>query len=177
MIYHANYGPPLLEQGAHFVGAVKQVTPFNAHAAKSVDQFSEYAGPTKGFIEQVYCLRPYADANNRTMILLENATGTRAVSMAFSIEQLPYVTLWKNTNAKEEGYVTGLEPGTGFPYNRRVERQFGRVPKLKPGQTREIAIDFAILEGGDQVKSAVEEIGKILARQKTQVDKESAKIE
>jgi len=51
------------------------------------------------------------------------------------------------------------------------------VPKLKPGQTREIAIDFAILEGGDQVKSAVEEIGKILARQKTQVDKESAKIE
>jgi len=177
MIYHANYGPPLLEQGAHFVGAVKQVTPFNAHAAKSVDQFSEYAGPTKGFIEQVYCLRPYADANNRTMILLKNAGGTRAISMAFSIEQLPYVTLWKNTNAKEEGYVTGLEPGTGFPYNRRVERQFGRVPKLKPGQTREIAIDFAILEGGDQVKSAVEEIGKILARQKTQVDKEAAKIE
>jgi len=153
------------------------VTPFNAHAAKSVDQFSEYAGPTKGFIEQVYCLRPYTDANNRTVILLENASGTRAVSMAFSIEQLPYITLWKNTNAKEEGYVTGLEPGTGFPYNRRVERQFGRVPKLKPGQTREFTIDFAIHEGSEKVKHAVDEVARIQAGRKTHVDKEAVKIE
>jgi galactose mutarotase-like enzyme len=177
MIYHANYGSPLLEKGAQFVAAARQVTPFNAYAAKSVKQFNEYDGPAKGFIEQVYCLHPYADAKGGTMILLHNAAKDRAVSMAFSVEQLPYLTLWKNTNAKEEGYVTGLEPGTGFPYNRRIERKFSRVPKLKPGQSRQFTIDFAIHSDKEAVKRAADEIAKIQAGRQTQVDSEPAKIE
>ncbi|PYI84943.1 MAG: DUF4432 domain-containing protein, partial [Verrucomicrobia bacterium] len=177
MIYHANYGPPLLEKGARFVAAAKQVTPFNAHAAKSVKQFNEYDAPTKGFIEQVYCLQPYADANGRTSILLENAAQDRAVSMMFSVGQLPFLTLWKNTNTKEEGYVTGLEPGTGFPYNRRIERKFGRVPKLNPGQSRHFTLDVAILSDKEAVKKAGDEIAKIQAGRPTQVDNEPVKID
>ena len=177
VIYHANYGGPLLEQGSKFVAAVKQVTPFNAHAAKSVSEFAGYAGPTKGFIEQVYCLRPFADAGGRTMILLQNAAADRAVSMAFPVEQLPYVTLWKNTNAREEGYVTGLEPGTGFPYNRRVERQFGRVPKLGPGRSQRFTIDFAIHPDRESVERATAQIEAIRAGRKMQIDAEPVKIE
>ena len=104
MIYHANHGPPLLEAGSHFKGPIKRVTPFNAHAAKSVTSYAEYSRPVKGFIEQVYCLEPYADEQGKTMILLQNAPGNRAVSMQFDVSELPYVTLWKNCNAVEEGY-------------------------------------------------------------------------
>jgi hypothetical protein len=177
IIYHANYGPPLLERGSRFVGAVRQVTPFNAHAAKSVNAFAEYEGPTKGFIEQVYCLYPYADENRRTMIMLQNGAGDRAVAMSFSVDQLPFVTLWKNTAALEEGYVTGLEPGTGFPYNRRIERQFGRVPRLQPGASRSFQIELAILEGNTQVARAREQITRIQAGRQTQVDAAPVKIE
>jgi hypothetical protein len=177
LIYHANYGPPLLEKGARFVAAAKQVTPFNAHAAKGMKSFDEYDGPVKGFIEQVYCLHPYADAQGRTTILLQNAAKDRAVSMAYSVEQLPYLTLWKNTNAKEEGYVTGLEPGTGFPYNRRIERKSGRVPKLGSGQSRQFTIDVAIHSDKDSVKKASDEIAKIQASRPMQVDSEPVKIE
>jgi uncharacterized protein DUF4432 len=177
MIYHANYGPPLLDKGARFVAAAKQVTPFNGNAVKAVKSFEEYDGPTKGFIEQVYCLHPYADAKGRTMILLQNAAKDRAVSMAYSLEQLPYLTLWKNTNAKEEGYVTGLEPGTGFPYNRRIERKFGRVPKLAAGQSRQFTIDFAIYADKESVKKGAEEIAKIQAGRPMQADSEPSKIE
>jgi hypothetical protein len=144
MIYHANFGPPLLEAGSRFVGAAKQVTPFNAHAAKSANSYTEYAGPTKGFVEQVYCIRPSAGADGKTTIMLHNAAGDKGISMSYRLSELPYLTLWKNTTAFEEGYVTGLEPGTGFPRNRRFERQFGRVPKLKPGETRTLRIDYAI---------------------------------
>jgi hypothetical protein len=177
VIYHTNYGPPLLQQGARFVGAVRRVTPFNAHAAKGVDGYDRYADPVKGFIEQVYCLEPYADASNRTMIMLQNEAGDRAASIAFSLEQLPFVTLWKNTAAREEGYVTGLEPGTGFPYNRRVERRFGRVPKLASGQTRRFAIDYAIHVGKDGVERAAREIARIQAGRRTQINAEPARIE
>lgn len=177
VIYHANYGPPLLEIGARFVGAVQRVTPLNAHAAKSISQFSEYSAPKKGFIEQVYCLHPLADAAGRTMILLQNAAADRGVSMSFPIEQLPYVTLWKNLTALEEGYVTGLEPGTGFPYNRRIERKAGRVPKLGPNQTRRFTIDFAILTSTGEVQQANGEIARIQAGKKIEMDAEPAKIE
>ena len=177
IIYHANYGPPLLEQGARFLAPVRRVTPFNAHAAKSVNSFGDYAGPVRGFIEQVYCVHPLADAQHRTTILLQNAAASRAVTMSFSIEQLPYVTLWKNTNAKEEGYVTGLEPGTGFPYNRRLERLAGRVPKLKPGESREFTIDFAILPDKEAVNSAAAQIARLQAQQPPQVDTEPVKVE
>jgi hypothetical protein len=177
IIYHVNYGPPLLGQGARFSGAVKQVTPFNAHAAKSVSAWTEYSEPVTGFIEQVYCLRPYADADNRTMIMLQNLASDRAVSMAFPIEQLPYVSLWKNTSALEEGYVTGLEPGTGFPTNRRLERKAGRVPKLKPGAEVSFTIDFALLSGKDEVSRAAAQIARIQAGRPTQLDAEPAKIE
>ena len=170
IIYHSNYGPPLLEKGSKFIGAVKQVTPFNANAAKDVNQFADYEGPTKGFIEQVYCVYPYADENGRTLAMLKNAAGDRAVSLTFPVQQLPYFTLWKNTTALEEGYVTGLEPGTGFPYNRRIERQFGRVPKLKPGESRRFTIDFAIHTGRDEVKRIADRITRIQAGRDTLID-------
>jgi hypothetical protein len=170
ILYHANYGRPLLEEGAQFLGPVGRVIPFNEHAAKSNDTYSRYAGPTPGFIEQVYCLMPLADSKGRTLIALRNRAGDRAVSMAFSVTDLPYVTLWKNTPAEGEGYVTGLEPGTNFPNNRRVERKHGRVPKLVPGGTHWASIDFAIHLGADQVANVSERIKAIQGDRKTIVD-------
>jgi hypothetical protein len=144
IIYHANFGPPLLEEGSTFVAAVERVTPFNQHAAKDLASYGNYQGPRLGFIEQVYCLRPKSDRAGRALIMLRNKARDKAVSMNFATGELPFVTLWKNTNALKEGYVTGLEPGTGFPNNRRIERKFGRVPKLPPGGTFKASIDVTI---------------------------------
>lgn len=168
IIYHANYGPPLLGAGSRFVVAAKEVRPFNAHAAKSLNQFAEYVAPTKGFVEQVYGVIPFADENNRATVMLRNAAGDKGVTMSYRIDQLPYFTLWKNTTAVEEGYVTGLEPGTGFPANRSIERQAGRAPKLKPNETRGFAIDFAILAGKEKVDRAAAVIAGFQSGRQTQ---------
>ena len=162
VLYHANYGPPLLEEGASFVGGIQKVTPFNSHAAKDVARYAEYKKPELGFIEQVYCIRPLADSEGRALIMLQNRARDKAVSMAYSVSELPYLALWKNTNAESEGYVTGLEPGTGFPNNRRVERKFGRVPKLAPGKNYSATIDFTIHVSADEV---AEVAGRISALQ------------
>ena len=170
VLYHANYGPPLLGAGARFSAAARRVTPFNAHAAKSVSTYAEYDGPARGFIEQVYNLHPYAGADGRSMVMLRNASGTRAVSMGFDVAELPYVTLWKNLTALEEGYVTGLEPGTGFAYTRRLEREAGRVPKLKPGQSRRFAIDVGLHETTEAVQAVDDQIRRIQNGRPTQID-------
>ena len=177
VIYHSNFGRPLLGEGARFVGAVERVTPFNAHAAKGIADYGEYAAPTLGFIEQVYKIRPAADAQGRSMGMLVNASGDRAASVGFSVSQLPYLTLWKNTNAESEGYVTGIEPGTGFPHNRRIERAKGRVPKLKAGESRSFTVDFAILVGSAEVKTAIDRIAAIQAGRQPRMDAEPEKID
>jgi hypothetical protein len=69
---------------------------------------------------------------------------------------MPFVTLWKNLEV--DGYVTGIEPGTGYPYTRRIEREAGRVPKLAPQSSRQFTIEVAIHADRDSVASAVERI-------------------
>jgi peroxiredoxin len=170
ILYHANYGTPLMEKGAKFVAPARQVTPINEYPASDVSSYNLYRAPMPGFPEQVYCLQLWADQKGQTKVMLRNAAADKAVSMAFSIEQLPFFTLWKNPVAYEDGYVTGLEPGTGFPCNRSMERKAGRVPKLAPHQSRLFTVDVALHAGKDQVEAIADEIIKIQAGRKTQVD-------
>ena len=161
LIYHINFGQPLLEAGAQFVGPVRKVTPVNACAAQALRDYSKYAGPTTGFVEQVYLMEPLADSAGRTLMLLRNAAGDRGASLAYSVKQLPCFTLWKNTNALLEGYVTGLEPGTNYPNNRRAERAAGRLSKLKPGESRAFAIDFGLHRTREEVQAATERVAQL----------------
>jgi len=176
ILYHANYSTPLMEQGARFIAPVRRVTPINEHSASDLSTYDLYPAPMPGFAEQVYCLSLWADKNDRTKVMLRNAAADKAVSMAYSVKQLPYFTLWKNPVACEDGYVTGLEPGTGFPRNRSIERKFGRVPKLAPHQSRSFKIDFAIHLGKDHVKTTADEIAQIRADRQSALDKEPLPI-
>lgn len=172
IIYHANFGATVLEAGSKFSGAIQRVAPFNANAAKAVKTYQDYLGPTKGFIEQVYCLFPYADGQGQTVAMLQNAAGDQAVSMTYSTKELPYLTLWKNTTAVEEGYVTGLEPGTNFPFNRSVERKAGRLAKLKPGETRTFTVAYGVHDTAESIRETAGRIQSIMNGRPTQVDAE-----
>jgi hypothetical protein len=177
LLYHTNFGKPLLGAGATFAGAVERITPFNARAAEGISTYEKYEAPTLGFIEQVYKIKPLAGSDDRTLAVLRNAAGDRAASVAFDVKELPYLTLWKNTNADAEGYVTGIEPGTSFPHNRRIERAKGRVPKLAAGATRTFTIEYGIHVGADQVKEVLARVAAIQGDRKPQVDREPEKID
>ncbi len=177
ILYHVNFGKPLLEEGAAFLAPIDRISPFNAHAAEGLAQFDKYPAPELGFIEQVYKIKPVAAADGRTTALLTNSRGDRAASISFNIKELPYLTLWKNTNAEREGYVTGIEPGTSFPHNRRVERARGRVPKLSAGANRSFAIDYAVHVGEAEVKSVAARIAKIQGDRRPIVEKEPEPID
>ena len=170
VLYHANYGPPLMEENARFVAPVKRVAPINAHAASDVSTYDVSRGPSPGVAEQVYCLWLWADQNDRTRVMFRNAQGDKAVVMAFSVKELPYFTIWKNPVAVEDGYVTGLEPGTGFSRNRSVERKSGRVPVLGPHQSRTFTLDFLALADAGRIAETAREIKAIQGDRRTQVD-------
>jgi hypothetical protein len=81
--------------------------------------------------------------------------------MIWSIGTLPYLTIWKRTAAESDGYVTGIEPGSGYPFNRRIERHFGRVPTLDAGESRTFSISFEFLNDENSVRNALENVDRI----------------
>ncbi len=92
------------------------------------------------------------------MRMIRNKAADSAASLRFDTHELPYLTLWKNMAAQEDGYVTGIEPGTNYPNNRRIERKHGRVPNLSPGESHYITIDFAIHVGTAEIKQVAQEV-------------------
>jgi galactose mutarotase-like enzyme len=161
LLYHVNFGPPLLDPGAKLVVAAKAVVPRDARAAEGIATWNTYPNEQAGFSEQVYFFELLGDGDGMTRTMLVNAHGTQAASLRFSIRQLPYFTLWKNTPLAADGYVTGLEPGTNFPNPRSFEGQKGRVVKLRPGETVRFEVELEVHADADSVAAAEHDIAKL----------------
>ena len=172
IIYHSNFGTPILEQGAKFVAPVKEISPFNEYAATGLKNWQTYLGPTKDFDEMVYNIFPYSDANNQTQVMLTSNASDKGVGIAFNTQQLPVLTLWKNTDTLKQGYVTGIEPGTSFAYPVTIEREQKRVRKLEAGKSTEFVLTYSLLSNKEDVANYDAKIKAIQGSQKTKVVEE-----
>jgi hypothetical protein len=117
--------------------------------------------PSPGMAEQVYFFEPLRGADHRSVALLHNAGADQGVALRFDTRQLPCFSIWKNTPAMIDGYVTGLEPGTNFPNPRTFEGQQGRTVKLGPGEsvTFELSLDY--LASPVEVGTAAVEVARL----------------
>jgi hypothetical protein len=151
LIYHTNFGKPLLDADAEAVIPAKSITPMNECAAAGLKSWSKFEGPRAEFIEQVYLMELFGNPANETCVMLKNPQADHAVTVEWSLNELPYFTLWKNLAAETDGYVVGFEPGTGFPFTRKTERLRGRVPALNPMEERRFRLTFALHRTSAQV--------------------------
>ena len=158
MLYHCNFGRPVLGEGATFHTAATRVAPRDARAAEDVGTWKTFTGPTVGYAEQVYFVSPVSDSFGRGHAVLRSSDGTSAIAVDFDTATLPWFSLWKNTQEEAGGYVCGLEPGSGLPNNRNFERQQGRVISLEPGQSTEFSVSFTIAESKKQAAAMIREV-------------------
>ncbi|MEE4132790.1 aldose 1-epimerase family protein [Pseudomonas viridiflava] len=171
-LYHSNFSTPFLEQGARFEAPVKQVSPFNEKAKGDLGDWQTYRGPTPDYDETVYNIVPYGDDKGDTVTVLHNKAGSLGVAVGFNTQQLPVFSLWKNTDTKGQGYVTGLEPGTSFSYNRRFQRSLNLVPTIEPKAQRQFQISYSLLADKGAVDKALGQIKTIQAGRDTEVRQE-----
>lgn len=158
LLYHTNFGSPFLEKGSELVAAAREVAPCNDHSATDMKTWTIYREPESGYIEQCHFLDLIADDNQETTVMLKNASSDHAVSMTFNIEQLPSFTVWKNTQAIDDGYVTGLEPGTSLPNNRSFERSQGRIITLEPGESYQTGYTLKVHSTAEEVAETEDQI-------------------
>ncbi len=154
LLYHTNIGRPFLDEGSRIVAAIAEVAPRDAHSAKAADSFDVYPGPLAGRPEEAFFFDLQADDNGSTTVLLRNPTGDFGLQLRFAKRQLPCFTLWKNPQADEDGFVTGLEPGTNFPNLKTFEREQGRVISLSPGESYTTQIELSVFDTAETVAAA-----------------------
>jgi hypothetical protein len=156
LLYHLNFGPPLLGAGAEFIAPVKRVAPRDARAAGGMATWNAYAGPQlPGYTEEVYLAELHGDPDGNTAAALKSPGGSKGALVSFNVRELPFLVLWKNEAPAKSGYVTGLEPATGFPYPKTVERTAGRVPILAAGQQYHARVTIAALTSHEAVQNAL----------------------
>ena len=163
LLYHVNFGVPLLNPGSKVVLPVRKMAPRDAAAVTNLAEWDTYGPETPGSAEAVFFFELTSDRGGWTRALLHNAAGDRGVSLVFNKEQLPCFALWKNRQAAADGYVTGLEPAVNFPNRKSFEKEKGRVAVLAPGESRtfEVSIEVhADASGVAAAKRAVAELQK-----------------
>ncbi len=165
LLYHCNFGPPFLEEGAELRLPSRLIAPRDAHAAEEADTSERYAGPAAGYVERCYWYEPLGDANGDSLAMLHNAAGDKAVVVRFNVAQLPCFTQWKNLAAESDGYVTGLEPGTDYPNPKPFERRQGRVAVIPAGGSHRARLDIEVLNSAAKVAAGKAEIAAIQGRQ------------
>jgi hypothetical protein len=168
IIYHSNFGKPILEEGAQFIAPVRKISPFNDYAKAGLGAWQSYAAPTRDFDEMVFNIEPLADANGKTLAALVNRSGDQGVAVGFDLRQLPVLTLWKNTDTEKQGYVTGIEPGTSYAYPVTIEREQGRVKRLPPGATAEFDLSYELIHDKRQTQAVKDKVAAIQGSGKAQ---------
>ena len=165
LLYHCNFGQPLLDEGSKFRAPVKRLAPINQVAKNALDRWDRYPRPTPGVIEECFLMQLLGDSQtDRTLAMIENPSGNKACALRFSLSQLPWFTLWRNPGAISDGYVTGLEPGTDFPNAKPFERSKGRVITLPAGGGYDTELVVELADSSEEVNRLQQEIA-ILQKQ------------
>ncbi len=169
ILYHINFGQPLLDPGARFVAPVRRIIPRDARAAEGILAWDRYSDEIAGYREQVYYMKLHTDPEGNTRTMLRDSRGTRGASILFNALQLPCYTLWKNTTTSPDGYVTGLEPGTNFPNPRTFEGRKGRVVRLEPGARTQFEISMQMHWNAAEVGNSEDAIRALRAAREAEV--------
>jgi hypothetical protein len=162
ILYHFNFGPPLLGEGARLICPAAEVAPRDVAAANARESWDVCPSPTPGAVEHVYFARLRADPDHQTSILLTNAQRDLAARLVYDVRQLPCFTFWKNPVGERDGYVVGLEPATNYPNIRSFEASRGRVIRLGPGESHDVQIELELCVGADAVAQGIAKIAPLL---------------
>ena len=117
----------------------------------------------------VFNIKPYADNEGRTLAVLHNKAGDIGVAVGYNVKQLPVLTVWKNTDTRKQGYVTGIEPGTSYAYNTKYQRSLGLVPSIQPGETKTFDLTYTLLRSKADTNQALKEVAKIQGDRETEL--------
>jgi hypothetical protein len=165
MLYHFNFGFPLLSPRTELIAPVKKTEPRDEEARKDrgVEECFSYPEPIQGYSEKVFFHTLGADGKGNTFVALVNPDSGEGnplgVALRFNTRELPVFTQWKMP--RKGFYVTGLEPGTAVPLGRGVLRERGLLPMLEGQSEYSITVRVHAFDTAAAVDELKKEVKKL----------------
>lgn len=146
MIYHMNFGFPLLDEHSDILIDSYESFAVSEEAERKKEEKFRFAAPQHGIEENVYFHKiknkgGYGIAALMNETLMKNGLG---VYVKFDLEELPYLNQWKMPG--EGDYVLGLEPSNCMTLGRDKARQRGELKYINPGEVKDLYIEIGIIE-------------------------------
>lgn len=139
LMYHCNFGYPLLSEGARLLLEPAHSRPRDERAAKGFAQYRRILPPASGFAEQVF----YHEGARQAAL----CGGGMRLDFSWSADTLPCLTQWNMFGAGD--YVLGLEPGNCHPVG-RAQYLAGEAEWLAPGGEKKTWLRFAVTDAAEQ---------------------------
>ncbi len=149
LLYHINFGYPLLGENAKVYIPSNGVVARNEHAAKNIDSRLDMEKPQPGYEECCYFYDVKAEENTASAGIY-NDDIKKGVKISYRKDTLNYFTQWKMMGEYE--YVLGLEPGNCTPDGRNVMREKGLLKELNPGEEYSTNITIKFSEKLEEVE-------------------------
>jgi hypothetical protein len=144
ILYHFNFGFPLLDEATEIDFPSRQVTPRDEDVP--VEGFDRWQAPEPGYAERVY-YHEVGEDEERVTAVIRNPHfplpgGPRPVSihLSWSPKQLPRLVQWKMAGTGE--HVLGIEPANCHVEGRATERDRGTLQILAPGESRTYELEL-----------------------------------
>ncbi len=131
LLYHTNFGYPMLDEGTEIIADLKSVTPSGELAEKLLPNRTIFRAPIDNEPEKCYYLE-----NNQNYVSVVNKKIGKKVTVTYSKETLPELVQW-NSDASQD-YALGIEPSTSKLGDQLTYKQ------IKPKETVNfiICLDF-----------------------------------
>lgn len=149
MLYHINFGYPLLNQNARIYGSfvsTSGITPLSRRA-EEIASCRTFCEPQDMYEERVFFHQWKDMPGRRTVGILQDPDRddhVLGVVLEYDGDVLPDLVQWKMMQRRD--YVLGLEPCTVVPVGRKNLRELGKLPMLEPDEVKRIAITYYVTE-------------------------------
>jgi galactose mutarotase-like enzyme len=160
VLYHFNFGYPLLTQRSEIHAPVKKTQPIDEFSKASIAEWARFEPPVRGQKERVYFHEMEGNsAGEVTVALVQDYDNPDfGVALSYDQETLPQFVEWKMPG--ENHFVLGLEPSNCMTLGRAAERAQGTLQTLQPGETKSFRLKLEILDGSERVQAAIRSIRK-----------------
>jgi len=147
VLYHMNFGFPLLSNNTEFLAPFKESIPRDAEAAKDYDRFTTFETPIPGYAERVFFhkLKPVDGSKTFSALFNKDLNGkVFGVVIEWSLEQMPYLTEWKMMGQGD--YVVGIEPGNCYPVGRKGAEERDELQYIEPFEKRRFDLKLFVFD-------------------------------
>jgi hypothetical protein len=163
MLYHCNFGWPLVDEGADLVWKGKCESlgkEMDDELFNSKHDYRKCQPPLKIHKgrEAVGIVDVKPDKNGICTVGIHNRKLKMAVAIKYPKEKLPLLTNWQHWGFGD--YVCGIEPGTNPPTGQNAARKERKLVKIRPGQSRTYDVELSVLTDRDEIGKFLEKAGR-----------------